>query len=391
MPLITARYQPQLLSQDRIKLSNGCFVDRDGSAVFFAPLDTVRDLSLASLRRCLAAAAAQFDVTWADEHVVEELYLTESAVDQFDDGYSPRSAYSFGLIAAGELRLHISVPTTIEADEDFLATRLAVFLVGNRLSLVGMEQEGVPGSILLTLAVRSEARGRTVGDAYALAEQLDRLVQALVDGTTYPATWWDLLVGGHATALVGQPESATLEAKSRAYDPAVEADQIELAQDVARFANAEHGGLLCLGFRTRHRGMHDVIEKVTPVNDPSPQRLVARYRSIVDRKIFPPVVGVEIAAVPLPEAGCLILLRIPAQPEELKPFLVHGAIAAGKVEGAFISIVRRRGEDSIPVTPAAIHSWMSAGRALMRAGHLPDPRQPSSETTSPTARRTPRP
>lgn len=380
MTVTNARYQRQA---GRIVLSSGDFIDRDDAAVFFAPLDTVKELSLAALRRCLAAASVKYDSDRPGDHVVEELHLTDSPPDQFDHDYSPRAAHSFGLTARGELRLYVVVPIAADADEQLLRGTLSVFLRDNRLQVLDIEPEGVPGATLLTLTLRCEVRGRNIGDAYALADQLGNLVQTLVDGGGRPESWWDLLRGGHATTLVGQPESATLEAKSRAYDPSVEADQIELAQDVARFANAEHGGLLCIGFRTRRRGLDDIIEKVTPIIGTEPARLASRYKSILDRKIYPPVVGVQIAAVGLSGTGSLILLRVPAQPEELKPFLVHGAIAAGKVEGAFISIVRRRGEDSIPATPAEIHAWISAGRALMRGGHLPDPRQPKPRTNPP--------
>jgi hypothetical protein len=62
----------------------------------------------------------------------------------------------------------------------------------------------------------------------------------------------------------------------------------------------------------------------------------------------------------------LVLIDVPPQPEELKPFLVHGAIVNGRIEGAFISIVRRRGESSIPITAPMIHSTLAAGRALLR-------------------------
>lgn len=61
------------------------------------------------------------------------------------------------------------------------------------------------------------------------------------------------------------------------------------------------------------------------------------------------------------------LVDIPPQPEEIKPFLVSGAI----VDGAFISIVRRRGEGSVPTTAQEMHSTLVAGRALLRRGHLP--------------------
>jgi hypothetical protein len=70
--------------------------------------------------------------------------------------------------------------------------------------------------------------------------------------------------------------------------------------------------------------------------------------------------------------GHIVLIDVPSQPEEHKPFLVQGAVTTdGKVEGGFISIVRRRGEDSIPITAVAIHATLSAGRALLRRGEIP--------------------
>jgi hypothetical protein len=73
----------------------------------------------------------------------------------------------------------------------------------------------------------------------------------------------------------------------------------------------------------------------------------------------------------------LLVLHLPPQVEELKPFLVHGAIVDGRTEGAFISIVRRRGESSIPVTAAAVHASLAAGRALLRRGQLPPEQSPT--------------
>lgn len=62
--------------------------------------------------------------------------------------------------------------------------------------------------------------------------------------------------------------------------------------------------------------------------------------------------------------------RCRRKPEELKPFLVHGAIVNGEAQGAYISIVRRSGEDSIPITAQQIHSAPAAERALLRRGQL---------------------
>ena len=63
-------------------------------------------------------------------------------------------------------------------------------------------------------------------------------------------------------------------------------------------------------------------------------------------------------------------MTVPRQEEELKPFLMHGAFVNGKVQGAYISIVRRSGGDSIPITAQQIRSTLAAGRALLRRGEL---------------------
>jgi hypothetical protein len=51
---------------------------------------------------------------------------------------------------------------------------------------------------------------------------------------------------------------------------------------------------------------------------------------------------------------------------------VHGAIVGDKTEGAFISIVQRRGEHPITITAQSIHATLAAGRALLRRGEVPD-------------------
>jgi hypothetical protein len=113
-----------------------------------------------------------------------------------------------------------------------------------------------------------------------------------------------------------------------------------------------------------------VIAKVTPVShDP---RIVRKYQQILEHHLYPPVDGLQIEALAGSD-GDLVLVDIPPQPEDLKPFLVHGAVVDGKTEGAFISIVRRRGDSSIPTTAAMIHTTLAAGRALLRRGDLPLP------------------
>jgi hypothetical protein len=179
-----------------------------------------------------------------------------------------------------------------------------------------------------------------------------------------------LLRGGHAEALVGQAEGQWLEAKRQHCDLGGTAGTISLAQAVARFANAEQGGLVVVGLETKDAAGEEVIRKVTPM--PHDPRIVRKYKQILEHRLYPPVDGLQIEAI-AGSNGDLILIDIPPQPEDLKPFLVHGAVIDGKTEDAFISIVRRRGDFSIPTTAAMIHATLAAGRALLRRGELPSP------------------
>jgi hypothetical protein len=62
----------------------------------------------------------------------------------------------------------------------------------------------------------------------------------------------------------------------------------------------------------------------------------------------------------------LLLISVPPQPREMQPYLVHGAVVGDKNEGAFFSIVRRRGEASIPTSAAQIHAYIVAGKAFLQ-------------------------
>ncbi|MEV5978878.1 hypothetical protein [Streptomyces sp. NPDC052114] len=181
-----------------------------------------------------------------------------------------------------------------------------------------------------------------------------------------PGTVFDLCHGGAPDYLVGMEESDWLEVKSQGYFLDKLSDRIELAQDVARFANSEEGGILVVGYRTKKNQHGELISKFTPTREELAG--ASRYRSVIDARVFPPVDGLRVMASQQGD-GWILTVLVPPQSEENKPFLVHGAIVDGKVEGAFISVVRRRGEASIPITGPAIHTMLAAGRALLRGRH----------------------
>ena len=121
------------------------------------------------------------------------------------------------------------------------------------------------------------------------------------------------------------------------------AEKIKLAQDVARFANAD-GGLLVLGLRTSQSNGIDTISRVTPL--PLPSRLISHYRKTVDAHVYPFVRGLDVFSVPYGD-GELLAIVIPSQSEDDKPFLVHGDLGSTtgkKVRGQFVSVVQRRSD-----------------------------------------------
>jgi hypothetical protein len=170
---------------------------------------------------------------------------------------------------------------------------------------------------------------------------------------------------GRPDTLIGSPESYWLEVKSMDYLLSSAAEKIKLAQDVARFANAD-GGLLVIGLDTSKLNGVDIISRVTPL--PMPARQVARYRAIIDAHVYPFVRGLDVFSVPC-DGGELVVVSVPRQSEDDKPFVVHGdlgSITGKKVKGQFISVVQRRGNGAEYLSGPAIHGLLRTQR--MRLG-----------------------
>lgn len=249
---------------------------------------------------------------------------------------------------------------------------LAPLLARHRMWLVSTywELAHKAGPWIAYIEISFHNRGRIVVDLVRVGLDVLALLGVADEGNPGREQIADLLRAGHAQALIGQAENHWLEAKSQHYDLNSTIGKISLAKAVARFANAEHGGLIVVGIKTKTiEGGQDVLRKVTPL--PHIPGISRKYQAILKNHLYPPVDGLQIETITYKD-GEFMLLHIPPQPEDLKPFLVHGAIIDGESDCTFISIVRRRGDDAIPTTPAMIHSTIAAGRALLRRGELPD-------------------
>jgi hypothetical protein len=212
-------------------------------------------------------------------------------------------------------------------------------------------------------------RGRSLLDVYAIADSAQSLLHAAEAGELTHENARALIMGGRADLLVGLPESSWLDVKSQHYNLDNDQGKISLAEAVSRFCNAEDGGIVVVGMDTKNSGGGEIIKSLRPV--PLDPRTPRRYRQAVENRVFPFPAGLGVDVIEMSPGQGIVVVDIPRQEEELKPFLVHGAFVNGKAQGAYISIVRRSGEDSIPITAQQIHSTLAAGRALLRGGRLP--------------------
>lgn len=260
----------------------------------------------------------------------------------------------------------------VETEAIDATTRLVKpFVKQNKAHLVDVwtdEWMSSPQDLCIKIRVRPSWRGQSVKYLADLGSDLVRLCEAHSAGEVNRETVPQLVRGGGAHLLIGQEEGNWLDAKAEEYNLENPEGRISLAQSVARFANAEDGGVVVIGAKTKRIPGGEVFRSIDGVAPRWPDTR-ARYLRVLNQNLYPPPLGLRIDVVPTQEDKSLILVDIPPQPEELKPFLVHGAIMnTGRVEGSFISIVQRRGEGSIPITAPMIHASLAAGRALLRGG-----------------------
>ncbi|MFJ4286842.1 hypothetical protein ACIPY0_14480 [Paenarthrobacter nicotinovorans] len=297
------------------------------------------------------------------------------AVEHLDYDWVPVEQVHFEL-NGGALTIVLSFAQSKPDDEsdDTEAAMVAAMqplLAVHKAELLHIDGDDYAGpNRIWTVRLGFRLRGRRLDSLYKAGDDILALLDALVGGVLTRETAGNLVRAGRADALIGQPEGHWLEAKSQHYDLKTTSGQIALAQAVSRFSNSEDGGLVVVGIAAKKTQNGEVLRRLTPM--PESAGIARTYHRILHNRLFPLVRDIRIDAIPHGEGSELVLVDIPPQPEELKPFLVAGAIIDGKFDGAFMSIVRRRGDGSIPTTPQEIHSTLVAGRALLRGGKLPE-------------------
>ncbi|MGW2284919.1 AlbA family DNA-binding domain-containing protein [Streptomyces phaeochromogenes] len=183
-----------------------------------------------------------------------------------------------------------------------------------------------------------------------------------------------LLAQQRPEAVVGIPESEYVDFKgvgpAGPYDLSLDSKKYELAKDVAAFANAA-GGLLVCGFKATRRptDLHETVVKPIPFA----KRLVntERYKAIIADLVCPSI-GVEFSWYDdpgNPDLGYFVI--------EVRALLEHDRWALvtktlnedGKLVKGGVAIPKRHGDDTRYLSPDTVYQLVNSG---LRAGPAMD-------------------
>jgi hypothetical protein len=317
--------------------------------------------SLAEVRR--AVRRADHYLGLGDEVVIRLYHAAESDL-RLDEAAFVEPPFEVTMLPDRSLitcTVVADVGTTFDRYE--LTEQLRSVLLRHRLAVVELSVHDEISLTVAHLTCEVRARGATLGDAVAAAEDVLALWDATLGGGLTAATALDLMRSGRPDLLIGEPESVWLEVKGAPYRLQDQDQELELGKDVSALGNVAGGGVLVIGLATSRRDGVDVVNKVRPV----PMHLLdaGKYRKVIDRVVYPPPEGLEVDAVELEPGKGLLVINIPPQPVEVLPLLVVGVVAGTKFVGSHVSIVRRRGDGTIATHPAALHSLIAAGRAAL--------------------------
>ncbi|MFM9706328.1 AlbA family DNA-binding domain-containing protein [Streptomyces galilaeus] len=198
----------------------------------------------------------------------------------------------------------------------------------------------------------------------AFADSLTMVLQNDRVNLRTPSGAYALISAGVPALMLGKAESEWLEVKRDNYGIAAESQKYEFACDVASFANSEAGGLIVVGIASeKDNSGNDVLARITPCRRGSIN--VQRYMQALQERVVPPVEGLRLDVISI-DSGDMMVIYIPPQPEEIKPFIVKGAVVGSKVSGSFFSIPQRRGSSKWAMSPEAVHSMLVAARVVLR-------------------------
>ncbi|MEV7678085.1 ATP-binding protein [Streptomyces sp. NPDC088341] len=175
-----------------------------------------------------------------------------------------------------------------------------------------------------------------------------------------------LLAQQQPKAIVGMLESEWVDFKgvgpAGPYDLSLDSKKYELAKDVAAFANAA-GGLLVCGFKATRRptDLHEAVVKSIPFR----KKLVntERYKAVI-ADLVRPSIRVEFSWYNDPDDPALgyLLIEVPALPENARWALVTKTLNEdGKLVKVGVAIPKRHGDDTRYLPPDTVYQLVNSG------------------------------
>ncbi|WP_433666307.1 hypothetical protein ACQP06_21615 [Nocardia sp. CA-136227] len=159
---------------------------------------------------------------------------------------------------------------------------------------------------------------------------------------------------GDVDSLIGVAESSVLDAKRTHYAKR-ENGHLELAIDVASFANSGQGGVLAIGVRTVKDVLgRDILAEVGGCD--IDRGAEARYRKAIDTLVFPGVEGLRMCRT-ASALGEVFGIFVPRQDPAKLPFIVLGGDKRdAKHSSVVFQVPVRTGESNLPMRVEAVHS-----------------------------------
>ncbi|WP_020500835.1 hypothetical protein [Sciscionella marina] len=331
--------------------------------LYFAPLDAVAAFSAAEIADMVlrdGMSAADAGPRRDSGPASGQFAVSPDPPQRFDPELSMREPLELQLRTDGSLAVEIEF-----AGQDIRAdpgagepTRAVLARWANArgwrlLEVVNDRGRSLPDVWNATFQLPDPAR--TMAEVVAFARRAIAVAEAHRYDGQFVDRLLDLLHSGDADGLVGTPVTAVFQPRPPLSDSG---DDFRLALDVCAFGNSVHGGLVVFGLSEKHG-------RVAAVESAPTDGCRSVVERALDRLVYPPLEGTRVETVPCGTGTGLLLVHVPPQAAVLKPFLVRGAVIDGRFHQESITLVERREATVYVQSPAALHSQIAAGRALL--------------------------
>lgn len=358
---LVVKYDPDAYAITVDEIEAISFVASDNAV---ACLDYVYDVRISKLKRAILDADRREG--WSEGGGDFILQFTDFDSPWPHDDDSPLREFALRIHGDGAVRVEVTLSVDRESTHwSVVKKMLSKWAERRKSSLTSFASESIRQFSIETFTASFDwpTRGKRVDDLMNFSDDVIWICDVLDDDQPDPDAVIEALTSGNAHFLIGLEEFSSLEVK-RALFLDSDAKKLEVCKDIAAFANAS-GGVLLYGAATTRIGGSDSISSLNPfpLGD-----LARRLRATLNRGVYPSVAELGIHKIWIDAETGIVAVRIPAQPDELKPFMTLGAVVGGKYAGNYFTIPTRDGEDTRYESMAAIHSAIVTGRALIRGG-----------------------